>query len=186
MKEEVQKSIGGEPPDFTNLPDTKETEEQCKTLTLRIMVARQSGLNSVISEEALNALESAYEQLRKNYVDAKKIVLCRPPFCSCGYDHDADNDNDYDDDDLVRTNLGKFFRKMKERIKLRKATFLEVRNNTTKHLCDVYSCLMSVRNFKGKLLVNHDEKTISITAQTQHGQDANRGHRKGANVQDLR
>ncbi|MCP9262141.1 hypothetical protein DINM_005433 [Dirofilaria immitis] len=74
---------------------------------------------------------------------------------------------------------------------LRNEKFLEVRNITADRLSELYSNLMSIRNFKGSLIINHGERAIYIMAETQKNQEideaALRKHHRGkGNLQDLR
>ncbi|VDO36087.1 unnamed protein product, partial [Onchocerca flexuosa] len=156
MKKEVNESDTDIPPDFSSLPDTSETEEQCKKLERRIYAAQESLESTVISEEALSALENDYVLLQKKYVDAKRVVL-----------------------------------ELKNRLRLRNEKFTEVRNITAERLSELYSDLMSIRNFKGSLIINHGERAIYIMAETQKNQEIDqvvlREHHRGkGNLQDLK
>ncbi|KAL3994866.1 RecF/RecN/SMC N terminal domain family protein [Acanthocheilonema viteae] len=156
MKEEANELITGAPPDFANLPDTAEAEERCRKLEHRIQAARESLEGTIVSEEALDALQNDCESLRKKYKNAKRVVL-----------------------------------ELKNRLRLRNEKFLEVRNLTAERLSELYSGLMSIRNFKGSLIINHENRAIYIMAETQKNQEINQvsllGRYRGkGNLQDLR
>ncbi|EJW83823.1 hypothetical protein WUBG_05264 [Wuchereria bancrofti] len=51
---------------------------------------------------------------------------------------------------------------LKKRLKLRNEKFLEVRNLTAERLSELYGGLMSIRNFKGSLIISHEERAIYI------------------------
>ncbi|CAG9540602.1 unnamed protein product [Cercopithifilaria johnstoni] len=153
---EANDSVIGAFPDFASLPDTVEVEERCRKLEHRIHAAQESLEGTVVSEEALSALQNDYERLQKKYKDAKQVVL-----------------------------------ELKNRLKLRTEKFFEVRNLTAERLSELYSGLMSIRNFKGSLIINHEKRAIYIMAGTQKNQEINQvtlleRYRGKGNLQDLR
>uniref|UniRef100_A0A1I7VKY6 SMC_N domain-containing protein n=1 Tax=Loa loa TaxID=7209 RepID=A0A1I7VKY6_LOALO len=156
IKEEAKESVTDAPPDFANLPNTAEAEERCRKLECRIQSAQESLEGTVVSEEALRALQNSYERLQRKYNSARQVVLG-----------------------------------LKNRLKLRNEKFIEVRNLTAKRLNELYSGLMSIRNFKGSLIVDHGERAIYIIAGTQKNQEIDQvallEHYRGkGNLQDLR
>ncbi|KAK6103835.1 RecF/RecN/SMC N terminal domain family protein [Brugia pahangi] len=156
MKNEAREFVTDVPPDFTSLPDTAEAEERYRKLERRIQSAQESLEGTIVSEEALNALQNDYERLQKKYNSAKQVVL-----------------------------------ELKKRLKLRNEKFLEVRNLTAERLSELYGGLMSIRNFKGSLIISHEERAIYIMASTQKNQEIDQAailqrYRGKGNFQDLR
>ncbi|VDM10652.1 unnamed protein product, partial [Wuchereria bancrofti] len=156
MKNEAREFVTDVPPDFTSLPDTAEAEERYRKLERRIQSAQESLEGTIVSEEALGALQNDYERLQKKYISAKQVVL-----------------------------------ELKKRLKLRNEKFLEVRNLTAERLSELYGGLMSIRNFKGSLIISHEERAIYIMAGTQKNQEINQAallqrYRGKGNLQDLR
>ncbi|VIO93893.1 Uncharacterized protein BM_BM4362 [Brugia malayi] len=156
MKNEAREFVTDVPPDFTSLPDTAEAEERYRKLERRIQSAQESLEGTIVSEEALSALQNDYERLQKKYNSAKQVVL-----------------------------------ELKKRLKLRNEKFLEVRNLTAERLSELYGGLMSIRNFKGSLIISHEERAIYIMASTQKNQEIDQAailqrYRGKGNFQDLR
>ncbi|VDK67050.1 unnamed protein product [Litomosoides sigmodontis] len=153
---EANESIADGAPDFASLPDTAEAEERFRKLERRIHAAQESLEGTIVSEEALCALQNDYKHLQKKYKDAKRVVL-----------------------------------ELKNRLRLRNEKFLEVRNLTAERLSELYSGLMSIRNFKGSLIINHEKRAIYIMAETQKNQQIDQAallerYRGKGNLQDLR
>ncbi|VDN00537.1 unnamed protein product, partial [Onchocerca ochengi] len=99
--------------------------------------------------------------------------------------------NDYERLQKKYNNAKRVVLELKNRLRLRNEKFTEVRNVTAERLSELYSDLMSIRNFKGSLIINHGERAIYIMAETQKNQEidevALREHHRGkGNLQDLK
>uniref|UniRef100_A0A0R3RS00 SMC_N domain-containing protein n=1 Tax=Elaeophora elaphi TaxID=1147741 RepID=A0A0R3RS00_9BILA len=103
----------------------------------------------------------------------------------------GDLQDDYERLQKKYRNAKRVVLELKDRLRLRNEKFLEVRNITAERLSELFSGLMSIRNFKGSLIINHEKRAIYIMAETQKNQKIDQvalleRYRGRGNLQDLR